>query len=165
MQGSTLCGGHSNPAIPAAKVGNSHLPVNMEPRDPASVLAKHSLHSSPWALVEGSQHLEDPLHCGSAAQGTPGWAGSSPMSGGEVLAGQMTAGLSLCLAARVKLDSWEAVNPDQCCCCSGKNAYFQTEQKGKALSPHLLQISCHLGPSCVLRPWKHHFTVSQYLCT
>lgn len=54
MQGSNLHGGHSSAAIPAAKVGNNHLPVSMEPRDPASVLAKHSLHSSPWALGEGS---------------------------------------------------------------------------------------------------------------
>lgn len=43
---------------------------------------------------------------------------------GEVLAAQMTAGLSLCLPARVKLDSWEAMNPDRRCRCSSKNAYF-----------------------------------------
>lgn len=121
MQSSTLHGGHS---IRAAKAGNSHLPANMEPRVPASLLAKQWLHSPLWALVEGSQHPENPPCCDAAARGTPGQAGSSPMSGGEVLAGQMTAGLSLCLPARVKLDSWEAVNPDQCCCCSGKNAYF-----------------------------------------
>lgn len=123
MQGSPLCGGHSNPATPAAKAGNSHFPVNMGPRDPASALAKHWLHSSLWALLEGSQHPGDPPGCGAAARGTLGQAGSSTTSG-EVLAGQMTAGLSLCLPARVKLDSWEAMNPDQCCCCSGKNAYF-----------------------------------------
>lgn len=39
---------------------------------------------------------------------------------------------------------------------------FKIKQKGKVLSPHLLQMRCCLGPSCVLGPWECQFTASQY---
>ena len=39
---------------------------------------------------------------------------------------------------------------------------FKTKQKGKVLSPCLLQMRYFPGPSCVLGPWECQFTISQY---
>lgn len=109
----------------------------MEPRDPASVLA-----ALLFPLGSGGRVPVPENPVGRAAQGTPGRAGSSIMSG-EVLAAQMTAGLSLCLPARVKLDSWEAVNPDRCCAAAARTLIFKLGRKEK---------DCHTSPADQLPP-------------
>lgn len=75
---------------------------------------------------------------------------------------QMTAGLSLCLPARVKLDSGKQANPDRRPLLQWMSMLiFKTKQKRKALSPRLLQMRCCPGSSCVLGPWECQFTISQ----
>ena len=118
VQGSALHGGSSDPAILAAKGRDSCLPIHRPlfawspgTLHQAGVLAKDLPSSSLWVLVEGAPWPQGPSSPWCSSTGHAGTGRELGDGGGEVPAAQMTAGLSLCLPARVKLDSWEASEP------------------------------------------------------
>lgn len=84
----------------------------MEPGDPASGRGpdKALVPLFPLGTVRSST-MSPGILLPVVQQGTPDWAGSSMTPGGEVPVAQMTAELSLCLPARVKLDSLESSEP------------------------------------------------------
>lgn len=118
VQGSALRRGSSDPAILAAKGGDSCFPTHRPLFARSPEVLDFCIRQGSWQSTcpplfsrhwwKGRSVPEDPRPRGAGAQGIPGQARSSATAGGEVPVAQMTAGLSLCLQARVKLDSREA---------------------------------------------------------